>query len=111
MKLVKAKEKPVSKERLSNRVLRLNWNPPMVAAQQSIRRTSVTAAVRMGEMIQLRTISTTSSHAILLAPQETIPAPTSALITVCVPLMGIPNTDDAMMKKNEAIETASIILV
>lgn len=46
------------------------------------------------------------SASILLA---TVPAPSIAPTTVCVPEMGMPEADENMIKQNEARQTANII--
>jgi len=45
----------------------------------------------------------------LEAPATAKPEPIIAPTIVCVPEMGIPKTEEAMMKRNELIEVPSII--
>ena len=42
-------------------------------------------------------------------PTAAIPDPIRAPITVCVPEIGMPKMEADMMKRNEAIEAASIV--
>ena len=111
MKLVRAKVKPVRSERQAKRVRRERSVPPRVSAQQAKTSNRHIADESRGEISQLETILTTTSQLTLLTPHPTIPAPTSALMTVCVPLIGMPKIEELIMNRNDARETASMSCV
>ena len=64
---------------------------------------------RIGAMNQLATIMPSLPQLMLLEPTAARPEPISAPTTVCVPEIGIPKTEEAIMKINELIEEPSII--
>lgn len=67
------------------------------------------SAARTGDMNQLATVHSTLVQLSVLAFSPASPAPISAPMTVCVPLMGIPKIEDARIKLNEASDVPSII--
>ena len=79
---MREKEKAVTKERQISRVFKDKLKPPKVVEQQIIISAKHMAEESRGEMTQLEQILTTCIQAMLLAPLPTMPAPTSALITV-----------------------------
>ena len=62
-------------------------------------------------MNQLATMIPNFNQLMLEAPKTAKPEPIMAPMIVCVPEIGIPKTEEAMMNRNELMETPSIILL
>ena len=111
MKLMRAKEKATIMDKLKSRAFNENLNPPKVNPHANIIKQKHIEDAISGEITQLDTIRMTLCQLTSLAPKPARAVPTSALMTVWVPLIGMPNRVEHMMKQKDAIDTASIILV
>ena len=80
----------------------------IVKAQHALNKAKQVIEASKGDRTQLVVILKTLGQPISLGEEQISPAPTRALIMVCVPLIGMPKTDEAMMKLNAAIVTANI---
>lgn len=83
--------------------------PPKVVEQITKNSTIVSNTAITGEINQEATVHSNLVQLISDADTPARPAPISAPITVCVPLIGMPKIDDTKMNENEAKLVPSII--
>ena len=110
MKLVKDRHKPVMIVRTNTLTFKLRSKPPSVSVETNKSRIKHRAEEINGDKNQLATISPIFDHPIESKPSPTKPAPTKPPTTACVPLIGIPKTEELIMNKKDEMHAPSICL-